>query len=316
MSGVVTQTVRPGGQVVVVGSANLDYVTRVPRLPAAGETVLAESASVGLGGKGMNQAVAAALLGAGVRFVGAVGDDDAGERIRSALTSAGVDGSGVRRVPGLLSGAAYIAVDPAGENCIVVAPGANAAVDADQVRAALAEVPAGAVFVAQLEVPVEAVAAVATIAAERSGRFVLNLAPYGAVPGDVLAAADPLIVNETEALGVLGLAGSSNLPAAEFEEVAAELARRCRSVVITAGARGALVAAAGDLPCWLPAPPAEVVDSTGAGDAFVGALAAALAADVSLVAAAARAVAAASASVGAAGAQSSYPQMAAAVLGP
>ncbi|RIQ22867.1 ribokinase [Jiangella rhizosphaerae] len=297
------------GDVVVVGSANLDRVARVARPPAPGETVLAASYSEGLGGKGMNQAVAAALLGASVRFVGAVGADADGDRVRSALAAAGVDGSAVRVLDGVPTGTALVTVGADGDNAIVVAAGANAAVTSADVERALAGVPAGTVLVTQLEIPDEAVAAVARVAAGRGARLVLNAAPYRPLPADVLAAADPLVVNELEAAA---LAGDASPADRDVDAVAAGIAGRCRSVVVTLGAAGALVVE-GTTVTRCPAPPADVVDTTGAGDAFVGALAAGLAAGRTLATTLPDAIAAASASVGSPGAQASYPAMARAV---
>lgn len=294
-----------GLAVVVVGSANRDHVTRVPWLPAPGETVLAERTSLGLGGKGMNQAVAAALCGAAVTFVGAVGADEAGAEVSSALRRARIEAALLRSAE-LPTGAAYVSVGPTGENCIVVAAGANAEVSPEQVAAATATVPNGAVFVTQLEIPLDAVRAVAEAARSRSGRLVLNLAPYTDVPADLLAAADPLVVNEHEALATLRL---PELPPGGFPSLATALADRCRSVVVTAGAKGAVLATATTAPRWQHAPTVPVVDATGAGDAFVGALAAALASGAELPAATALSVRAASLSVGAEGAQASYSRL-------
>jgi ribokinase len=298
-------------RVVVVGSANLDHVCRVARMPAAGETTLAESYAIGLGGKGMNQAVAASLLGGDVALVAAVGDDDGAGVVRAGLAAAGVDSTHVRTCPGRATGAAFVTVAASGENSIVVASGANSEVSPADVRAALAERAAPTVIVAQLEVPVDAVAAAAA-AARPADRLVLNLAPFRPVPAAVLELADPLVVNEPEARLLLGSAATAG-GADDLGPVAEALARRCRSVVITAGARGAVAVDATGEPRWHRAPAVSVLDTTGAGDAFVGALAVVLAQRRPLHEAAAVAVVAASASVQFAGAQSAYPHMVAAV---
>lgn len=241
------------GRVVVLGSLNVDLVTRVERHPRPGETLLADGLRRLAGGKGANQAVAAAAAGAPTVMVGAVGDDADGAAYLDRLRGLGVDVSGVAVRPGTPTGTALIAVDAAGENTILVVAGANATVtdgDLDPV-----DLGPGDVLLLQLEVPLDAVTAAARLAAARGARVVLNLAPYAAVPDDVVALADPVVVNESEA-GLL--AGSGSAP---------------RSLLVTLGGDGARW---GEL--VVGAVPAEaVVDTTGAGDAFCGALAAGLA---------------------------------------
>ncbi|PSL05854.1 ribokinase [Haloactinopolyspora alba] len=304
-----------GTGLVVVGSANRDHITSVPAVPVAGQTVLGSDPIVRLGGKGMNQAVAASLLGARVDFVGAVGADDAGSRITEGLREHGIGIDGLRVADGVPSGAAYVTVGPDGDNSIVVAPGANLTVDADRARSALADSPA-AVVVCQLEIPVNTVEAVAASCAESGRRFVLNLAPFTVVPGDVLAVADPLVVNVHEARALAREVTADDATddgatgdAAGAGALAAGLCRWCRSVVVTSGPGGAVVAA-GTAVTRHPATAADAVDTTGAGDAFVGALAAALTSGADLPAAADLAVAMSSATVTRRGAQSSYPDAA------
>lgn len=282
---------------VVIGSINQDAFAFVDELPRPGETVLARSASIGLGGKGCNQAMAAALAGAAVSFVGAVGTDAAGEFALTGLAAGGVGVAGVQRIDGALTGAAYITVNVEGENSIVVTSGANALVTADAVTAALDGADDG-ILLMQGELPADVVAAVAGIARARGLRFVLNLAPVSTRDEEVLASADPLIVNETEAADLLG---------ADVADPHVALRDRYGvDVVVTVGARGALVASA--VGTWRqPSPvPLAVVDTTGAGDAFVGALAAALAAGLGLAQAVGRGVVAASHSVSGAGTVTSY----------
>lgn len=290
-------------RVVVVGSANRDSFTTVGRLPRPGETVLGDELTLRLGGKGMNQVVSAALMGARASFVGAVGDDDAGRAVVGELRERGVDTTGVRVLPDVSTGAAFVCVDSHGENLIIVVPGANSRVGAEQVLSASGDAGPGTVFVTQLEVPPAAVEAVAEAATTSGGRFVVNAAPYRVLPDHLLAMADPLVVNEHEAAA---LAGEPVEGGDDAKRVGALLARRCRSVVITLGPGGA-VAASGGAVDLCRAPRVDVVDTTGAGDAFVGSLAATLAAGTGLATAVAGAVETASRSVARRGAQSSPP---------
>ena len=244
------------GRVLVLGSLNVDLVTHVERHPGPGETVLGEGLSRLAGGKGANQAVAAASAGAEVAMLGAVGDDDSGRAYVERLRRLGIDTSGVVVRADQPTGTALIVVDGAGENTIVVAAGANAGVG-DEAISAVESAGAGDVLLAQLEVPLDTVARACDVAVRRGVRVVLNAAPYAVLPGESLTRADPVVVNEHEARM---LADTAGLPA---------------SLLVTFGARGA---------DWdglrLPAedvPEDEVVDTTGAGDAFCGALAAALA---------------------------------------
>ncbi|PPK68071.1 ribokinase [Actinokineospora auranticolor] len=269
--------------IVVLGSANADLVVEVARRPLAGETVLGSDTCVLPGGKGANAAVAAARLGGAVAFVGAVGGDANGDLVVRSLVDAGVRVDHVRRVD-RPTGAAYITVTPDGENSIVVSPGANAALTADDVWLGSARV-----LAASLEVPL-AVVEHAVVAAERVGaRAVVNVSPVARLSAEALAVLDPLVVNEHEA-----------------DELGDLLALGVRSAVITLGARGAVVVER-ERATEVPAPRVDVVDTTGAGDAFTGALAVALAGGADLVSAVRRAVAVASVSVTASGAQPSYP---------
>jgi len=243
------------GRVVVVGSLNVDLVTHVERHPKPGETVRGSGLERLAGGKGANQAVAASAEGASVAMVGCVGSDEAGSAYVARLLALGVDVSAVRVQPGCPTGHALITVDEAGENSIVVVAGANAAVALEDLEV-LGSVGPGDVVLLQLEVPLVVVAAAARRASTRGARVILNLATYAALPPDVVALADPLVVNEHEALL---LADSEALPA---------------SVVVTFGAAGA--AWDGDQLTGPEVEGPEVLDTTGAGDAFCGALSAAL----------------------------------------
>jgi ribokinase len=246
------------GRVVVLGSLNVDLVAAVERHPGPGETILADGALERFaGGKGGNQAVAAAAAGADVAMVAAVGDDAGGQAYVDRLRARGVDVSRVRVIPGVPTGQAWITVDDEGENAIVVIPGANGQVVPEGLPDVLAGLGAGDVLLLQLEVPVRTVAAAARLAHGAGARVVLNAAPYAALPHDVAALADPLVVNEHEALQ---LADSDAQPT---------------SLLVTFGAAGC--SWDGTRHDGIPVEAADVVDTTGAGDAFCGALAAALA---------------------------------------
>jgi ribokinase len=298
--------------VVVVGSVNRDYVCRVQTLPAPGQTVLGGEASVGSGGKGGNQAVAASLLGARTAMVARVGRDDDGRALVKDLADAWVDTTEVVATSSR-TGMAFVLVDATGENSIVVAPGANdllePATTARTVRSMLA---ATGVLVVQAEIPDAAFDAAVLAAREVGCRAVANLAPYRPVRREVLALCDPLVVNESEASGLLGreVRGPEQARAA-----VSDLLDRCRSVVVTVGADGAVVGGPDGVQ-HVPAEPVEVVDTTGAGDAFTGALAAALSAGQDLVAAVAIGVRAGSWAVSRPGAQASFPSAAALGVGP
>jgi ribokinase len=297
----------PGSHViVVVGSLNRDYVCTVDRLPGPGETRLGTELTLWCGGKGGNQAVAAARLGVelgvGVAMVGAVGDDADGEALLEGLRDAGVEVSDVAVRSDVRSGAALITVADDGENAIVVAQGANRYVEATGVLAAL-QGHAPSVVVVQGELPAPVVAA-AIGEAERLGvRPVLNLAPVIELDESVIRLCNPLVVNEREAGALLGGIGSEP----DLESAALALAARARSVVVTGGARGAWTAT-GSRVDHVPSRPATVVDTTGAGDAFTGALAVGLALGHGLTPAATWGAAVAAYSVGRPGAQASFPR--------
>ncbi|MGW4958409.1 ribokinase [Nonomuraea sp. NPDC004186] len=288
--------------VVVVGSANADLVVQVDRHPAPGETVLGSELAVHPGGKGANQAVAAARLGARVALLGRVGADGHGRLLRESLERDGVD-LGHLHDTAAASGIAMIAVGPQGDNSIIVAPGANARLTEGDVLDAAPLLRSAPVVSLQLEIPLPAVLAAARLAR----RAVLNLSPAVPVPDELLALCDPLVVNEHEAALLLGAPGAPDRQAREL------LARGPRSVVITLGADGAVVAdmvAEDGAVHAVPSPRVEAVDTTGAGDAFTGALAWRLAAGEPLARAAAFAARVGAAAVRKAGAQDSYPTMA------
>ncbi|MFC7882531.1 ribokinase [Streptomyces sp. NPDC057376] len=286
---------------LVVGSANADLVIGVERRPGAGETVLGTDLAVHPGGKGANQAVAAARLGARTALLARVGDDDYGRLLLDSQRAAGVDTVGVL-VGGAPTGVALITVDPSGDNSIVVSPGANGRLAPGDVRAAASLFHASRVVSTQLEVPLETVVEVVRSLAPGS-RFVLNPSPPLPLPREVLDACDPLIVNEHEAKVVLGDARVSDRPE-DWARIL--LAKGPRSVVVTLGAEGALVAS-GSQVSRVPSVKVDAVDTTGAGDAFTAALAWRLGTGASLADAAAYAARVGAAAVTRAGAQASYP---------
>ncbi|MFI1537696.1 ribokinase [Streptomyces anandii] len=285
---------------LVVGSANADLVVGVERRPGAGETVLGSDLAVHPGGKGANQAVAAARLGARTALLARVGDDAYGRLLLDSQRAAGVDTAGVL-VGGAPTGVALITVDPSGDNSIVVSPGANGRLTPEDVRASAGLVRASRVVSAQLEVPLETVAETVRHLPP-GGRFVLNPSPPRLLPRELLQACDPLIVNEHEAEVILGGTGG-----ADPEEWArALLALGPRSVVVTLGSEGALVAS-GEGIGRVPSLKADAVDTTGAGDAFTAALAWRLGAGAPLAESAAYAARVGAVAVTRRGAQDSFP---------
>ncbi|HCT78657.1 MAG TPA: ribokinase [Micromonosporaceae bacterium] len=247
-------------RVVVVGSVNMDLVVTAPTLPRPGETVLGETFTTVPGGKGANQAIAAARAGAQCAFIGAVGQDGFGEALRANLTESGVDISRLRVVPGT-SGVALIAVDIKAENLIVVAPGANATLTRLEIQDRVA-IEAADVLLCQLEIPLATVAQAAAAARTAGTTVILNAAPARALPPELLAAVDLLVVNQTEAVTIAG--GQAGLDS---------LLEKVSRVVMTLGAAGAVYADREGTRLEVPAPRVEAVDTTAAGDAFAGALA-------------------------------------------
>ncbi len=282
--------------VVVVGSANIDQVFNVARIPAPGETVMSSGSSTALGGKGQNQAVAAARAGATTTLIAAVGDDAFGASIRTGLAADGIDIS-LLRTGTAPTGTALIAVDDGGENTIIVEPGANAGLtgltDADAAAIASADV-----LTMQLEIPMATVSAAARIARAAGTTVMLNAAPIGPLSDELLATIDILVVNEHEA-AVLNAAR----PAGALRQLVPVL-------IVTLGPDGAELYRADRPEMRVPAPSVTAVDATGAGDTFCGALAAALARGEPLESALRFAVVAASLSVQSRGAVPSIPHRA------
>ncbi|MEF2547066.1 ribokinase [Aurantimonas sp. E1-2-R+4] len=295
--------------VLVFGSLNVDLVCRVAAIARPGETVLAPDYEKLFGGKGANQAVAAArVLGAAnrVAMVGAVGDDELGRAITGNLASEGIDINGLQTAPAR-TGCAFISIDSGGENAITVASGANARLDASALPDGLLD--PSSVLVLQMETPLAASFVAAERAQAKGGRVVVNLAPVPAqLDADdlarLLAPTDYLIVNESELAAAAGLSG---IGGDEPGALATALAARFDLVVIaTLGAKGALVAE-GEAIHPIPALAVEPIDTTGAGDTFVGVFAAGLGEGLSTEAAAERAVVAGSLACRRVGAQSAMP---------
>ncbi|WP_127127008.1 ribokinase [Georgenia sp. SYP-B2076] len=313
-------------RVVVVGSANVDVVLDIDHRPGPGETILGSDVVVTPGGKGANQAVAAARLGGQVAFVGCIGGDDRGRLLRASLAGTGMDLTGLRVVDAS-TGTAIIMVTPDGENSIIVSPGANRHVTPAQVDALRAVWAGAAVVVLQLEIPLETVTHVARRAHEGGARVVVNAAPAAALGADVLAVADPLVVNESEAAYLITQGGKGDgappvgagtpigaAPTAPAGVAGTLLALGPRSVVLTLGAEGAVLLGRDDAgrpaaPVHVPAHRVTAVDTTGAGDAFVGAVATRLAAGDSLEQAVREATAVSAVAVTRRGAQDSFPTL-------
>lgn len=257
-------------EIVVVGSINEDYLLLVDHRPQSGETVVGATLVISGGGKGANQAVAAASYGAATALIARLGDDPSGDALSRELEVAGVDMRWTKRTEETRSGAAFITITPDGDNQIVVAPGANALLDLHDIAEAADIIAAAQVLLVQLEISVDTASA-AVACASASTTVVLNAAPALEVPSATLGRVDVLVVNEHEAATMLGTTGQEASLAAK-----ALRATGPNTVVVTRGGAGATAASNGRV--WhQPAPPMDVVDTTGAGDVFVGALAAMLA---------------------------------------
>jgi ribokinase len=286
--------------VTIVGSANLDIVFSVDRIPSPGETLLAESAERYPGGKGLNQAVAAARAGASTYFIGALGTDDAGDLLAATMADAGIDCSRVRRETAP-TGQAFIVVDRAGENTIIVASGANSRVTAlgpadDEVLSRTE------VLLMQLELPFSVVAETAATARAFGAVVMLNAAPARTLPGALFASLDVLIVNEHEARLVGG--------ADDLGDASTVLAALVPLLIVTLGSAGSALYQDGVEIARIAAPRVTAVDATGAGDTFCGAFAAAIAEGQAFEPAARFATAAAALSVQTIGAVPSVPNRA------
>ena len=293
------------GKIVVIGSSNTDLVIRTPRIPSPGETLIGSDFMINAGGKGANQAVAAARMGGDVYFVACVGDDGFGAEAVRHYAGEGIDTSYIVRRNGVASGVALIAVDDAAENSIVVAPGANALLSPADIDAVESEIAAADYLLVQLEIPMETVARATELAVRHGVRVILNPAPAAPIADEVLARLDLITPNRSETELLTGLkvenVGDAVAAAAWFR------GRGVRRVAVTMGSAGALVAdERGEE--FVPAYRVEAVDTTAAGDVFNGALAVALSEGRELGAAARFAAAASSIACTRIGAQRSIPQ--------
>jgi ribokinase len=292
-------------RITVVGSANIDLTFRAAKLPRPGETVFGTAFYRGFGGKGANQAVAAARLGATVSFVGRVGADEFGRAIRDQLVREGVDVAHLLDDPDRPTGTAAILVDDAGENAIVGVPGANLGLTPEDVRAAAPLLESSAVVLAPCETMIETVTEAFRIAHAAGCTCVFNPAPARELPAELLSALDVIVPNESELRALTGR------PTDTLDDVtaAAEVLRARGSgvVIVTLGPRGALAVGA-DGRTHVPGVPVLAVDTSGAGDAFCGALVTCLAEGMPMVEAARRANVVAARSVTRPGAQASFPR--------
>lgn len=303
------------GRIVVVGSLNADLTIYCDRLPKPGETVHGNGFAVNPGGKSANQAVAAARLGGHVSLVGAVGEDANGNMLEASVAGAGVDVSHVR-TSSEPTGVAVIAVDASGENNIIISAGANGTLSpADVTRAADVLEGAGVVSLC-LEVSMDTVLAAAQAGHDAGAKVLLNLSPYAEIPSALAALADVLLVNAHEAALFLGSdVPGAGAPAAEWDAVCSRFASRgIRQVLVTLGSKGSVVldpdASSGARVTFVRPTEVRAVDTTGAGDAFTGAVAVRLAAGDALADAAAFASVAAAMATTRKGTQAAYPEAA------
>ncbi len=293
------------GKILVLGSSNVDTILRVPRFPAAGETIRAESRVTAFGGKGANQAVAAKRLGGNVIFITKMGNDSYGQSYRKYLIQSGLDPKGILLDKKAPTGMALIELTPSGENRIIISPGANGALTSKDLGRFSALWKSIAIFVTQMETPLPTVQ-FALKTAKRHGALILfNPAPAGPIAPEILSDVDVLVPNETEAQILTGMTMRTE---ADLSKMAQELLKRgAKNVVITLGARGLFFQSKTEQSRY-PAFPIKGIDSTAAGDAFVGALACGLADGKALPAALVTANAAGALACTKLGAQPSLPR--------
>lgn len=290
----------------MLGSSNIDLIARVPRLPAPGETLIGSQFNMGFGGKGANQAIMAARLGAQVSVITKLGRDIFGDDTLRNYQANGIDTTHVLFDPVRFSGVAPITVNEiTGQNAIVIVPGANDGLSPADARAAATAIQSAQFLMCQLEIPLETTLEGFRIAKAASVRTMLNPAPAQMLPAELLALSDLIIPNETEAALLTGMAVDTL-----DQAVAAGLALRARGpeiVILTLGKRGALILDGDAAPVHIAAEAVQAVDSTGAGDAFVGSLAYFMASGRSLIDSVTKACAVATRSVLKIGTQTSFP---------
>ena len=295
-----------GSRIVVIGSSNTDMVVRAERLPAPGETVIGGKFFMNAGGKGANQAVAAARLGGTVSFIAKIGNDVFGKEAMALFEKEGIDCSCVSIDSESPSGVALITVNHEGENCIVVAPGANAALSPKDFESNNKLIRQADILLMQLEIPLETIAWAIDTGASEKTKIILNPAPAQIIPDRILKRVDIITPNETEAGILTGIAVTD--PASAERTAKALLQKGVGSVVITMGAQGAFLMDKNQIQL-IPAPAVRAVDTTAAGDIFNGALAVGLSNGLSLREAVKFGIRVASISVTRMGAQSSAPYL-------
>jgi len=296
--------------IVIIGSINMDLVVRVPRMPFPGETISGGQFRTIPGGKGANQAVACARLTSEeikVAMIGCLGDDAFGVQLRAALRADGIDDSHLSTIPEVASGIATILVDDQGQNSIVLASGANAALSPAHIDAAQALIAQASIVVLQLETPLATVSHAIAMAHALGKTVVLNPAPAQSLPAALLAQVDYLIPNEIEAAMLAGIAAADINDAGQLDALIASLrAKGSSNVLITLGEKG-VYAALAEMTQHVPAETTTAIDTTAAGDTFIGGFVAALAAGGNQTEAIAYGQRAAAISVARAGAQTSIP---------
>jgi len=297
-------------KITVLGSLNADTILHIPHLPQQGETMAMQNASTAPGGKGANQAVAAKRLGGEVSFIGAVGDDQNGTLLLEALQADGVDTEHVTQIAGVATGAAYIMLEADSHNTILILGGTNSLVNDTHVAAAQATISASDVIIAQFETPLSATLSAFKTAKDANVMTVLNPAPAKQdIPAELLAVTDLIIPNETEAEIITGI---PVVDEASMQQAAAQLQiMGAKNVIITVGERGSYYRLADGTEGFVAALKVKAIDTTAAGDTFIGALTTQLNADMANIAEAVRfANAAAAITVQGAGAQPSIPTLA------
>ena len=258
-------------RIIVAGSANMDLVVHAERLPKRGETLLGGAFATFAGGKGANQAVAAARLGASVAMLGCIGGDEFGAQLRNGLQHEQIDTAHLHTADAMSSGIAVITVAADGANTIVVSPGANAALTPDHVDAAAADIAAAGMLICQLEVPLDTVRHAIAVAAKLGTPVLLNPAPAQPLPDKLYEQISLLVLNETEAAMLAHMSVDS--PASAREAAMRLRAKGVETVIVTLGAQGVWYSTSGE-EGHLPAPRVDAIDTTAAGDTFVGGFAA------------------------------------------